>query len=614
MSNVDWSTLGMSGILSPVDNKNVPQSLRQRLALAMLMQKRQHPRNLGEGLSSIGDNIAQAMMARGVMSDAAAAEAKGSEFENRIAPGVASSLSSVAPASSASAPAAPAPPGLASQIQPTPAQQFPAAGLLPAAPLSAEEQTGGTGLPGSAPYRMPTAAAVQDGRNALPPLPAGVPPPPAQPRPLQPPPPSAPSPAEATPTVFGGGGRFDAAFPNRQPTPPVMAQGGDPALIGAAQRTGGVATPDQIGAGRNALAAALMQRQQAAQPQPPAAPPPAPPPQPVIRAAPPPQAPRGPQQVGAGYIPPEAPDPTLPPTMTPLMRQIADEIRRAPPSERETLQTRAVPYIQQEQAKLEQLQKKYESDLVEARARNAAIEQAKIGQQARLDAADEAKQRIAKGNIPEVKQDVETGLTYNANTRQWEQPKIEGADPGRKPVFKGTEFQGKALVNYGRARLAHEDLVALEGKGEKTLSSSPGQTALSVSGATRALRSDDYKEADTAADNFVQAFIRQQSGGAYTDPELEKEARAMLPKYGDTEKQLIDKREQRSQFLSGLHSIVGTSGQRIIEIDAADRAKQREEKVAKGTDPAKADPLEGREAVFPDKSIRVRRNGQWVPK
>ena len=63
----------MSGILAPTDSKNVPQSLRQKIALAMLMQKRAYPKTFGEGLAAIGDALGDRYGVMGIERDAAAA-------------------------------------------------------------------------------------------------------------------------------------------------------------------------------------------------------------------------------------------------------------------------------------------------------------------------------------------------------------------------------------------------------------------------------------------------------------------------------------------------------------------------------------------------------------
>jgi hypothetical protein len=264
--------------------------------------------------------------------------------------------------------------------------------------------------------------------------------------------------------------------------------------------------------------------------------------------------------------------------------------------------------------------------LIQDRALELKHHEQRAAQRASVDTSntatltqEEARQRIAKAKIPEVKQDIETGMTYNDATKQWEPPKIAGAGPDTKPTFKGNEFQGKALVNYGRARIAQEGLRTTPSGSKETseelLANSPLQSALSATmpglggRPAASMRSDAYKEAETHADNFVQAFIRQQSGGAYGPAELEQEARGMLPRYGDSKEQLQTKREQREQFLSGMYSIIGPSGQKGADYDATKREAERAAKV-----PAAADPLEGREVLMPDKTIKVRRDGKWVPK
>jgi hypothetical protein len=59
------------------DNKNVPPQLRQRLALALMAQKRKAPANLGEGLSAIGDSLGDIGMMRRLEREAAASEQAG---------------------------------------------------------------------------------------------------------------------------------------------------------------------------------------------------------------------------------------------------------------------------------------------------------------------------------------------------------------------------------------------------------------------------------------------------------------------------------------------------------------------------------------------------------
>src|SRR6188768_4298893 len=142
----DFWASGMSGILAPTDSKNVPQSLRQKIALAMLMQKRAYPKTFGEGLAAIGDAIGDRYGIMGIEKDAAAAEVAGQKAREELT-GATSVPASVKAASYApaddTAPAVAAspqqPPVLATmqQKQPLvttpPAQQPPAAMFSPPA-------------------------------------------------------------------------------------------------------------------------------------------------------------------------------------------------------------------------------------------------------------------------------------------------------------------------------------------------------------------------------------------------------------------------------------------------------------------------------------------------
>ena len=64
-----------SGILGGTSPSSV-QALRQKIALAMLMQKRKAPANLGEGLSAIGESLGDMGVMRRLESEAAAASAQ----------------------------------------------------------------------------------------------------------------------------------------------------------------------------------------------------------------------------------------------------------------------------------------------------------------------------------------------------------------------------------------------------------------------------------------------------------------------------------------------------------------------------------------------------------
>ena len=464
---MDWATLGMSGILSPPDSKNVPQSLRQRIALAMLMKQNKYPKTFGEGLSAIGDAIGERGMVRDLYGDAARSEAAGTSAVDRLlnpdatdggvaSPPVSAVRSSYAPPdTNVETPTDPRPTALA-----TPPTQFPQSGLAPATPLPADETPGGTGLPGSEPYRMPSPAAVQDSRNALPRPPVVAPPlarqsaaPPVVTPPQQPPLPPATRPAALPPDpaldavwpptdtfrppVFND--RFNASRPGQQssleppPGTPVMAAGNEPSA-------------EERDTARNALTQALMQRfgaQPGQQPPvPPASAPPAampppgisqapPPPQAAIRAAPPPQA----TPVGAGYVPEMKTEPAMPPTMTPLMQRMAATLRATPPGDREAVERNFAPLVAQEQAKITAAHEQWKLDLAHVRTHNESVEAARRDQQGRIDTSNKAQLEMPTAVPPAAPTNGPDPRLGTPNSPQRDgRPSVDPVPPGAVPM------------------------------------------------------------------------------------------------------------------------------------------------------------------------------------
>jgi hypothetical protein len=360
----DFWAAGMSGLLSPVDSQNVPQSLRQRIALAMLMKKNAYPKTLGEGLASIGDSLGDTMVMRRLEAQAAQAEQAGKSAEDRILTGPPTGPASPAPSLRSSyAPT--------DETQPEPATASVTPPRLAAVPLPVDQQQ--SDEPG-APVRMPTAAAVQDWRSGvarpnIPPGPATPPPqpsPPAAPRPMVPPPATGGPQASLLPvsdaTDFSAQSRSPPLPP---PGAPVVAAGGEPSA-------------EERSAGRDMLTRAIVQQRgpQAVPPGPtPPAQPPAPAvPPPVVQSAPqPPQVRPVPPPVqpetDPGYVPAARPERPPPPTTTPLMQRMAEELRNTPPAYREAVQARFAPLIAQEQARLTAI---HEADKT-ARANDYAV-------------------------------------------------------------------------------------------------------------------------------------------------------------------------------------------------------------------------------------------------
>jgi hypothetical protein len=209
--------------------------LREKIALAQMMQKRAYPKTFGEGLSAIGDAIGDRKL--GIELEKLDQDAQADVLKNRAPVDGVSDAPSVHPA-----PKVP----VANNVDLEPAVRPQPTVVVPAPvvnrPLPPDQQQS---YESGAPTRMPARPAPT----------IAQPPPLAQPqtRAVAPPLP----PAETAPAPpFGAGSRFDAAFPGQQsaapppPGTPVMAEGNEPSA-------------EEMIAGRNSLAQALMQQQAA---------------------------------------------------------------------------------------------------------------------------------------------------------------------------------------------------------------------------------------------------------------------------------------------------------------------------------------------------------------
>jgi len=436
--------------------------LRERIALAQMAQRRTYPKTFGEGLSAIGDAIGDRGIASRLEADDRSGQKEASAYDGPSTPGAlpptaAPQVRSYAPqdANTVLPPPAPAAaPPLAQQVAP-------AAGLNPAAAVPPDQQQ--SYEPG-APVRMSTPEQLNDFRAANP-LPQSLPPVPQQ-RSIVPPPPPPPPPVAIQPQQpdapalpFAPGGRFDGAFPNRQqsalqppPGTPVMA-GGEPDIteMGPAD----VASPGQINAGRNALAAAMM-KQQATRGGPPpnptagAAGPPQTNPAPVIDKAPPQaqiQTPGMPVQPGAvaGWVPerpttqPRA-QPLIPPSAeeTALARDLAIRMQINPYMAQSPGAIRLQRMQQDREARQKDLDKVYEAQITRD------TEQSKQHILGRMDQP----KRIQEYGTGQIEQQTKQLALENAR----EQSILQGRFGGRDPKEVWGEFD---TAREGAKKTAH---------------------------------------------------------------------------------------------------------------------------------------------------------------
>jgi len=625
-----------SGLLSPKDNKNVPKELREKIALAMLMQKRAYPKTFGEGLAAIGDALGDRSVMRQLEAETAASEGKGREFDARIS-GVPPAAPPPVRRSYAPEDANTVVPAEQPQVRPvTPP-------LLPAVPLPPDQQQ--SDEPG-APVRMPSAAATQDWRNAnplpsiaRPPVPPQQPPPPPPPGeqgnqvtrqvPLRPPPFQQPAPppplppAETAPAPpFGPGGRFDQAFPGRQsalPGAPVMAEGNEPSA-------------EEMNAGRNALAQALMQ-QQAARGGPQSLPTTravTPPPaggDTGIRAAPQPAPVQAmPVQPGAvvGWVPES---PTSKPRERPLVGMSQEE---ADLTRDLAIKVQRNPYMAQSPAamRLQTLQRDREARQKDAdKVWEAQITRETEQAKQHLDARRGQAEAIQKYGTGELEQEQKRLAIEDAREKSVLQSRFGGRDPAKMfELFDADKESAKkathAMTQFGIAKKMIDDgVITGTNQGWKVSLAKVAAAFGSQDAAAAVSRTEEMQAAikstlSIAIENIQGAGgkvsdtdVRIAEGTIGADPTLQLQTIKNLVTRGEAaaRQKLEGYNDQVTRYLGGTRA----EPRYRVQIPGSEAATE-----AAPAPAATPVPTAGQtpEAVAADGTILVVRNGKWVPK
>jgi hypothetical protein len=548
----------MSSFFFPGQGSTVGTSkeLRQRLALAMMAQKRKYPTTLGEGLGAIGDSLGDVGMMRRLLADEASNFAQGNTQADKLLgttpPGAASTpnagFAPVAAATVAPTPLAGDPDPMSQAAVPPSVQEGappkgttfrpgvnapPQVAALPARPLPPDQQQ--SYQPG-APVRMPTAEAIKDFRNQNP-LPQNIPP----------------MPDAGRPTVADFGQKPILAPTPPGPPPPVVAQGGDDP--------------------RRALALTMLKQGQYGQPQSPAfasatPQPPTPatsqPPQPgsEIRVAPPVEPPivKAPTGPRPGYVSPPFKEVVVP-TPEPMSQQEADlreAITRDPDGVNGQLAKRLIPVIGTLEAartaenarKVEQ----YKIDLAAKRTWEQKIEEQKGG--AAKDIADVAniQERTRKeSRVEDPQSKYVVGPDGVARPLQ-----IEG-DTSAPPLPKN-EFQLKSVKHYEQMNDAEK--IIGEGKALRHGPSALGSQMPVVGGY---LQTDAYRKERSAAERWVINKLRQESGAQIAEKEIDREVKAYFPVPSDDAKTVADKTAARKAATEGMMEASGREGKKFLE-------------------------------------------------
>jgi hypothetical protein len=515
------------------NDKSLPQSMRQKIALAMLMQKRKAPTTFGEGLSAIGDSLGDIGIMRRMEREAADTEARGKALDPSILGGgtpaapAAAKPTAYAPTEDEPVPVVPAakpPPQIV-----VPPQQAP--GNLP--PTGAAGNTGQTTF---APPLQTTPAQ----RDEM--LPGAVPP-------RQPGPQSAVQPPPGTPVMAFGG------EPSENIPPPASSRD---AVAAALMGQGSQPNPT-LPTGRGQSADAFQQVAQAAPP-------------PAIRTAPPDptsqiqKAPR----YEPDYVPPERPQAKLPPLTTPTIDRIQEAWRAAAPGDREMIQERYKDVIAREQAKVNQAHEIYKAQVIDDRAYELK-RQEMLGTAAQRGlTAAESQRKLAKPDL----EDIEGKMERDPVTGVWGPPKLATPqDPNAMPQVKMNKEQADNLTFYGWAGGANKNL---KGKDELLAHGLQQELLGKVPVFGNQLQTAEYRRARTAANSFVLAFMRDTSGAAYGAKEMYDHASNFLPKQGDDPQTLADKAAARERFVQGKYAGLGQGGQRVAQWqDAQDAAKEQ---------------------------------------
>jgi hypothetical protein len=580
------------------------KELRQRIALAMLAQKKRPPQNLGEGLSAIGDSLGEI----GTMRRLAAEENEAFTGGNKRA----DELLGVTPPGTGLPPQTPpGPPPVAAAAQSAPSALYtPDADPRDPTPVPGNVQEGG---PAQGMLLRPN---IRIAARSMSPAPApapGSPPPTGAPGdtgattfqpPFQPPP--APLPTDQQQTYEPGAATRMPAQPGRptvadygQPpilakttptTPPVMAQGEAPSFDAPISQYDQQSDPR-----REATLALLRQRMGGGAPAPAASPPPmpptpqadasqgirpAPPAAPPVTRAPPPQPPApppaGPQP---GYVsqPPKAVIAPMPEPMSRHEAELREAIARDPDGMNGQLARRIGPVIktlEDNRAAINQRNiEKYKIDIAAEAAMLQKIEDQKAG--AAKDVAGVAHtqaQTRKEGVIEDVDSKMIIGPDGIARPIQVD----SGTGSAREPPLPKNEAQLKALKHH--EQMADAEKIIGDGKALRGIQSATG-ARVPVVGAY--LQSDAYRKERAAAERWVINKLRPESGAQFSDAEIDREVKAYFPQPSDDAKTVADKNAARRIANEGMLESSGREGKKYMEwknskAAEADAAKQAE--------------------------------------
>lgn len=140
---------------------------------------------------------------------------------------------------------------------------------------------------------------------------------------------------------------------------------------------------------------------------------------------------------------------------------------------------------------------------------------------------------------------------------------------GNPSNIKLTEQQSKDVVYYERGSQALETLDSVD---SEALTQFMGATLGQIPVVGNYLKSDEYRQAEQPAQNFLAAILRKDTGAAVTKNEFKMYGGIFLPTPGDDDGTLRQKSEARKVALGAIRKGLGTAeaifqGQQVLMAD-----------------------------------------------
>lgn len=152
-----------------------------------------------------------------------------------------------------------------------------------------------------------------------------------------------------------------------------------------------------------------------------------------------------------------------------------------------------------------------------------------------------------------------------------------------------TDAQSKSVIYSTRAQGALDTLNSLD----THLTGRANRAAdLDPTGFARELQTPEYQQAAAAADEFLTAILRKDTGAAITNQEIEIYGKLYLPQPGDSEEVIVSKRAARARALDALKAGMGP-----------DEIARQEKALGIGAAPAGVKPEEWKHMTDEEKAL-----------